>query len=100
MKKLGLLSCLLAVSAFAGEWTGYISESKCGAKHVDGSAKSVGCVKGCIKGGAKPVFVSDGKVIQIANPDKVTEDLYGKKVSVKGDLSGEELTVASIAAAQ
>ena len=89
-----------ATAAFAGEWTGYISETKCGAKHNDGSAASVSCVTGCIKGGAKPVLVVDGKVVGIANTAKVTADLYGKKVTVTGDLAGESLTIATIAAAK
>lgn len=100
MKKTGLLLMFAATAVFAGEWTGYISETKCGAKHNDGSAASVSCVTGCIKGGAKPVLVVDGKVVGIANDAKVTADLYGKKVTVTGDLKGESLTIASIAAAK
>ena len=98
MKKLGMIA-LFASVAFAGEWTGYISDSKCGKGHVDGSDKSVACVKGCIKGGQKAVFVADGKVINIANPDKVSEDLYGKKVTLNGDLNGDTVTISSVAAA-
>jgi hypothetical protein len=97
MKKLGLSFAFLAVTAFAGEWTGYISETKCGAKHSDGSEASISCVKGCIKGGAKPVFVVDGKVIGIANPDKVTEETYGKKVSVTGNVKDNVLTIDTVA---
>jgi hypothetical protein len=100
MRKLTISILFLAASAFAGEWTGYISDAKCGAAHNDGSAKSVACVKGCVKGGQKPVFVVDGKVIKIANPDKVGEDLLGGKVTIKGELKGEDLTIASIAAAK
>lgn len=100
MKKLSITFAFLAASAFAGEWTGYISDAKCGAAHSDGSDKSVACVKGCVKGGQKPVFVVDGKVIKIANPDKVGEAHLGQKVSVSGDLKGEELTISAIAAAK
>lgn len=99
MKKLSLALMFLATSAFAGEWTGYISDAKCGKSHNDGSAKSVGCVKGCIKGGQAAVLVSGDKVIKIANQDKVPADLQGMKVTVHGDLSGDSLTIASIAAA-
>lgn len=98
MKTLGL-SLILAAAAFAGEWTGYISETKCGAKHASASAGDVACVKGCIKGGAKPVLVVDGKVVAIANTDKVPEALYGLKVKVSGELKGDALTIASVEAA-
>lgn len=100
MKKLGMLFAFASLSLFAGEWTGYISESKCGAKHADGSAASVNCVKGCIKGGAAPVFVADGKVIKIANADKVAEELYGQKVTLTGNLAGDTVTIDSVAKAK
>lgn len=99
MKKLVCSFAFLGLAAFAGDWTGYISDAKCGAGHSDGSAKSVSCVKACVKAGQKPVFVADGKVIKIANPDKVDEALLGAKVNVTGELKGEELTIASIKAA-
>ena len=99
MKKIALFSFLAAATAFAGEWTGHISDSKCGVAHSDSSAKSIACVKACVKGGMKPVFVTDGKVIKIANADMVKEDVLGKKVTVKGDLSGDTLTLTSVAEA-
>lgn len=99
MKKVALLAAF-ALSAFAGEWTGAISEAGCGAKHVDGSEKSIACVKGCVKKGAAPVFVTaDGKVVKIANPDKVNDHL-GQKVKVTGNLDGETLTIDSVETAQ
>src|SRR5450759_5237691 len=99
MKKLGLFLIFAATAAFAAEWTGYVSESKCGAKHNDGSAGAISCVKMCIKGGTKPVLVVDGKVVVVANTDKVPEELYGKTVTVTGELADEKLTIATIAAA-
>lgn len=100
MKKLGLFFAFAAVSAFAGEWTGYISDAKCAAGHSDGSEKSVNCVKACIKGGQAPVLVSDGKVLKIANADKVGVDVQGQKVKVTGNLEGDTVTIESIAKAE
>jgi hypothetical protein len=100
MKKIVVTFVLFAAAALAGEWTGYVSETKCGAKHNDGSAASVSCVKGCIKHGAKPVLVVDGKVIAITNTDKVPEALYGLKVNVTGDLKNEALEIATITPAK
>lgn len=100
MFRLGILAALLSLPAMAGDWTGYISEDKCGAKHQSGSAADVNCVKACIKGGAKPVLVVDGKVVKIANPDKVPESLYGLKARVSGDLKDGSLTIASISKAE
>lgn len=100
MKKLVITFVLISAAALASEWTGYVSETKCGAKHNDGSAASVGCVKGCIKAGAKPVLVVDGKVIAISNTDKVPEALYGLKVKVTGELKDEAVEIESIEGAE
>jgi hypothetical protein len=94
-----LLASILSVSAFAGEWTGTISDSHCGAKHAAGSEADQKCVEGCVKGGAAPVLVSDGKVLKISDASKV-ESFLGKKVVVKGDLNGDTVTVASVEAAK
>lgn len=100
MKKLGLFLTMASLTALAGEWTGYISDSKCGAGHKDGSAGSVACVKGCVKSGLKPVLVTGDKVVAIANTDKVPADLLGLKVTVSGDLKDGSLTIATIEAAK
>lgn len=100
MKKAVLFVMLAATATFAAEWTGYVSETKCGAKHVDGSEASIKCVSGCIKGGAKPVLVVDGKVVSVHNADAIPADLYGKKVTVSGEMSGDAVHIAKIAAAE
>lgn len=90
------LSCF---TAFAGSWTGVISESKCGAKHEDAPTNkaSESCIKGCIKGGAEPVLVTDGKVVKIDKQShaKVMDHL-GHKVTVTGTLEGNTLTIDSV----
>lgn len=96
MRKTMLGLVLFAAVAVAGEWTGYISEDKCGAKHQSGSQSDVACVKACIRGGAKPVLVTDGKVVPLANPEKVPEALYGLKAKVSGELKEGRLHIASI----
>ena len=50
----------MAADMSAAKVSGYISDSMCGAKH-NGSAPDAACVKKCIGGGAKPVFVDDAK---------------------------------------
>jgi len=100
MKRLATLFALIAVAAFGAEWTGYVSCVKCGAKHNSGSQASIDCVKGCIRAGAKLVLVVGDKVIKIANVAKVPESLYGLRVTVKGELKGHAVQIASVAAAK
>jgi hypothetical protein len=97
--------CAIAVSivlvasalAFAGEgsWTGYITDSKCGAKAAHEGAEE--CTAKCVKEGAKLVFVNDTdkKVYAISDQDKVAAH-SGHHVAVKGSVEGDTLTVASI----
>jgi hypothetical protein len=93
--KLAITFSLFAVSMFAAEWTGTISDAKCGMKHSDASEASAKCVQGCVKGGQAAVFVTGDKVIKIANQDAVKEHL-GHKVTVTGKLDGDTLTVDSV----
>lgn len=95
MRKVLLVASLFAVSAFAGEMTGVVSEDHCGAKHSAGTEADTKCVQGCMKNGAKAVFVSDGKVYQISNP-KAVAGHEGHKVVVTGDVKGDTVTVDSL----
>lgn len=96
---LGLSLC--GVSAFAEEWTGYISDAKCAKAHTDGSEKAMKCVAACVKGGVAPVFIVDDKIIKIDkdSQSKVMEHL-GHKVTVTGDLKDDTVTIASVKMAE
>jgi len=89
----------LAMTAMAGEWTGYIADAGCtkkqGATKV-ASADHAGCAESCLKKGDKAVLVTeDGSVYQIANQDKVAEHA-GHKVTLTGDKSGNSITVSDV----
>ncbi|MBS1873990.1 MAG: hypothetical protein JSU00_12315 [Acidobacteria bacterium] len=87
-------------AAFAEEWTGYISDAKCGKAHTDGSEKSVKCVTGCVKGGTAPVLVSGDQVLKIDEASKAkVMDHLGHKVTVNGSLRGDTVTISSVKAA-
>lgn len=96
MKKLVFAFSLLAVSAFAAEMKGTISDAKCGAAHASGDAKAMKCVAACVKGGQKAVFVtSDGKVLQIADQEKVATHL-GHKVTISGKVDGDTVSIDKV----
>jgi len=100
----------------AGEqtWTGFISDSHCGASHrnyverVDlktarecvvgrpGDANLPGCVSA--KNGATFVVVVGEKVYQVANQDfKELRTLAAEPVTITGTLKGDVMTVSKIA---
>jgi hypothetical protein len=96
MKKFALCLALCSVAAFADTWKGTVSDAKCGAKHADASEKSMACVKGCVKGGSAPVFVTeDGKVVPIHNADSVKDHL-GHKVTITGKLMDGAVHIDSV----
>ncbi len=106
MKKFALLATVvLALATFtwadhhkAASWTGTVSDSHCGAKHAEASDAAAGCVGSCVKGGAKYILVSEGKVYELDAQDKFAAHA-GKSVKVTGELKGTAITVASVEAA-
>lgn len=75
---------------------GYISDSKCGAMHMD---NGLGCVKKCIAGGYRAVFVdAHKKVWEIENPYSV-KDFYGDNVKLDAVVnpSGKSIYVNNVA---
>jgi hypothetical protein len=92
-----VLSPLAVMAADSTQITGYISDSMCGAKHAGSGAA---CVKKCIEGGMKPVFVDDAKkqVWSIDNPDAV-KNFYGDHVTVTAtaDASAKSVHIDTIA---
>ena len=84
---------LLALPVLAQEWTGYISDAKCGLKGAsDDHAK---CAEKCVKAGAAAVFIADGKVYKIADPAKV-QDHVGHKVTITGKMDGDTISVEDV----
>ena len=103
MKKVfGLLCLVFVLSAavlHAEQWTGYISDAKCGLKGE--SADHAECAKDCIKSGIAAVFVSGGKLYTL---DKQSEakKFAGEKVVLTGTASkdGKSIKVEKIAPAE
>ena len=103
---LSFIACLVlgAMGLFGADqtWSGTISDSKCGAMHPTGehNGKTMTarqCTQACIKGGAKYVFVSDGKVYNISNQNAAGLAKYaGEDVKLTGEMSGDTVTVAKI----
>jgi hypothetical protein len=94
------LAVVVAQAAGSTTSTGWISDSMCGAKHAGTGAA---CVKKCIEGGLKPVFVDpDKQVWAIDNPEAVKADFYGAHVTVTAteDPAHKSMHIDSIVAAK
>jgi len=102
------LAVVVSVSASAqqkpGEqtWKGTISDSNCKEKHPAGEhdgkkMTEADCTAVCVKKGAKYVFVSDGKVYQIANQNsKQIASHAGHEVELTGTMKGDSITASTL----
>lgn len=91
----GMLFGAALTMAADGTMTGWIADSKCGAKAAHDGARE--CTVKCVKEGAKYVFVNDAdkKIYTIDAQDKVA-DHAGHHVTVKGAVEGDSLKLESI----
>ena len=87
---IGLYLCSMTVLAAAKDmsWSGWVSDSKCGA--AGAKASHADCAKKCIGEGKKPVLVTDKdqKVVPIDNPDSVMDHL-AHHVEVTGTMNAD-----------
>lgn len=98
MKRVLVVLAFGSMLAMADSWSGFISDSMCGAKHTGADAKDAKCAQACVKEhGADPVFVSDGKVYKIADDSKAkVMEHVGHKVTIDGSMNGDTITVNEV----
>ena len=100
-----VIAGLAASSAFAAKekaFTGKVSDSMCGAKHME-SNDDAGCTRVCVGKGAKYTLVSGDKVYTLDTNDKAAlatlDKQAGAKVTVTGTEKDNTITVTSVTAA-
>src|SRR5712692_2247949 len=105
---LSLLLLLGSSFAVAAEktWAGKISDSLCRTSHnsaVEHAGEKLAdhdCTIACVKKGGKYVFVSSGKVYDIANQDFAgLQEHAGHTVHLRGEMNGNNIKVSGIAMA-
>jgi len=88
-------------SAATQTLTGVVSDEMCGKKHTMLPGKpDADCVRACVKAGAKYALVVGEKVYILSGDAKQIDALAGKRARVTGAVNGNQVTVASISAAQ
>jgi hypothetical protein len=109
-KSLAVTCLSIGFASFAAAATssmeGTISDSMCGASHAkmmemhkDAKMTDRDCTLACVKGGGKYVFVSGGKVYNVANQNlPALAQSAGQTVSLTGNVEGDTLTVTKISA--
>jgi len=83
-------------AAPGGGVSGYIVDQSCALKGK-GMWTNASCIARCIRDGDKVVLVTEeGKIYQIANPDKIDSDAYGQRVTINGKTEADTITVATL----
>lgn len=103
---LGLVVSVSVAAQKAPEqtWTGKISDSMCEDKHSAGEHEGkkmtdADCTRVCVKKGAKYVFVSEGKVYQLANQrSKTIASHAGQEVQLTGEMNGDTIKATKMTA--
>ena len=95
---------LTVSSALAGSkaetFTGQVSDSMCGAKHMM-PGDAAGCTRACVGKGSKYALVVGDKVYTLESKDKAALDqldkLAGQQAKVSGKATGDSIEVSSVA---
>jgi len=99
---IGAIAVVPAAAQKDQTWKGAISDSNCNGKHTAGEHEGkkmtdAECTNVCIKKGAKYVFVSEGKVYQLANQkSKTIASHAGQQVELIGTIQGDTITAKTI----
>jgi len=110
--KLTLISAGIAILSMSGAalaadqtWTGTIGDSRCGATHKAAQEHNKdltdrACAEACVKGGAKYILSSGGKVYQLDNQKDPALAMYaGEEVTVTGEMHGSSIRASKISKA-
>ena len=97
-----MLSLAGAFAAFAQQQslTGVVTDSMCGAAHMAKAKSPAECTKMCVKDGMKYALAVEKKVYTLEGHEAELAKLAGQKVTVKGTLRGDTLSVQEVAASK
>ena len=85
----------LAFAHTAEKFTGTVSDSMCGAKHMGKDKTAAQCTRECAKDSSYALVAGD-EVYTLAGDKAEFNQFAGQKVAVEGDLKGNTITVESI----
>ena len=91
----GFTALVVAQTTHIQTMAGYISDSKCGAMHMD---NAVACVKKCIENGNQPVFVDAQKKVWAVENPYALKGYYGDNVKLEAvvDATGKSIRVNKV----
>ena len=78
----------------AKSWTGVVTDSMCGAKHMMSNAAD--CTRACVKQGSSYALLVGDKVYTLKGHEAEVDKFAGGKATVTGSVSGTTIQVASV----
>jgi hypothetical protein len=90
------------VAAFAQQrsFSGVVTDSMCGGRHMAKDKSPAECTRMCVKDGQKYGLAVDKKLYTLEGHEADLSKLAGQKVTVKGTLKGDTLSVQEVAASK
>ena len=85
-----------ASSAAPATLTGIVSDAMCGQTHMMKDKPDAECLRYCVKQGTKYALVAGKTVYTLEGHETELDKYAAQKVTVKGSLKGETLTVQSV----
>ena len=103
--KLTTVLTLALAGAFAAvaqqqSLTGVVTDSMCGATHMAKDKTPAQCTRMCVKDGMKNALAAEKKVYTLEGHEAELAKLAGQKVTVKGILKGDTLSVKEVTASK
>jgi hypothetical protein len=89
-----------AVVAQQQSLTGVVTDSMCGATHMAKDKTPAECSQMCVKDSMKYALAAEKKVYTLEGHEAELAKLAGQKVTVKGILKGDTLSVQEVAASK
>jgi hypothetical protein len=80
--------------------TGVVSDAMCGKTHMAKDKTAAECTRMCVQQGQKYALVVGQKVYTLEGHEDDLNKLAGERVSIKGKISGDTVTVSSVTAAK
>lgn len=83
-----------------GTFTGMVSDSMCGAKHMMKGKSAAECTRACVKQGSDYALVVGKKVYTLKGNTSDLDKYAGERVTVKGMLSGSTINAETVTPAK
>lgn len=82
----------------AQSFSGVITDSHCGARHIDSGKSAAECTRMCLRNGSKYVLVNGDKSYEIIGDPGQISQLAGQRVKLTGTLTADRIKVTSATA--